>query len=102
MADRDVIPGSAAAFGHDYFTIAHRQHWRSLRHREIDATVRHDAAGDRVQTTRIKVRGDAELTRRWEAHKALRQTRPVAVVEFAVFGADGIVILTVRAKTHAE
>ena len=64
VADRHVIPGGAAAFSHHH-----------SRHRplpvpafpcgiaKIDATVRRGAPGDRIQTTRVKIRETREPTR---------------------------------------
>ncbi|MNN65365.1 hypothetical protein D3C81_1808630 [compost metagenome] len=55
VTNGNVVPCRAAAFCNDHFTVTDREHWRALRHRKVNATVRRDTASDRVQTTRVKV-----------------------------------------------
>ena len=102
MTHRDIVACGTATFSHDHFTITHSQHRRALRHGKVNATVWCDAPGNRVQTTRVKVRGNAELFSRREAHKAFRQSRTAAIVELTVLGTDGVVIFAIRAQTYAH
>ena len=95
VTNSNVVASSTAAFRHDHFTIPYRQHWRALRHGEVNATVRRYAASYRVQTTRVEVGGDAELFRRWETQEAFCQTRTAAVIELTVFRANSVVVFAV-------
>ena len=102
MTHRDIITRRAAAFGNNHFAVTHRENRCPLRHGEIDTLMRRNAARYRVQATRVKVGGDAELFRCRETHKAFRQPGTVAVVKFTVVGANRKIILSVRAQTNAQ
>lgn len=102
VVDCDVIFGSVVVFGYDYFIIVYCQYWCFLWYCEIDVMVWCDVVGDWVQMMWIKVRGDVELMCCWEVYKVFCQICFVVVVEFVVFGVDGIVIFIVRVKMYVE